>query len=190
MLYLIDRTDGTYYLMPYASVNKLEAVFDTEPEYVAEYLKNTPVRGFSSFEEAKSCAIALTLSQLKDFRYHELTGKASIFESDRKNPAVTFVSSLGFTVDGDARSIDNISGLVNAGLDNVDFRDHDNQSHRLTHDDLVILLREAQANIQFLYEQKWELKQKIMALATREDVLKFDISFGMTDFTKPAADAG
>ena len=43
MLYLIDRTDGTYYLMPYASVNKLEAVFDTEPEYVAENLKNTPV---------------------------------------------------------------------------------------------------------------------------------------------------
>lgn len=183
MLYLIDRTDGTYYLMPYASVNKLEAVFDTEPEYVAEYLKNTPVRGFSSFEEAKSCAIALTLSQLKDFRYHELTSKASIFESDRKNPAVTFVSSLGFTVDGDARSIDNISGLVNSLSDSVPFRDHDNVSHDLTHDQLVLLLKEAQANIQSLYAQKWEFKQKIQSLATREEVLAFDISFRMADFS-------
>lgn len=166
----------------------LIASYDDVPAFVTEY-----DRQFHELEgkpEQRTPFFTLTLDQLKDFKYHQLKDISAMFESDRKNPAVTFVSSLGFTVDGDARSIDNISGLVNAGLDNVAFRDHDNQSHRLTHDDLVILLREAQANIQFLYEQKWELKQKIMALATREDVLKFDISFGMTDFTKTAADAG
>lgn len=159
----------------------LIASYDDVPAFVTEY-----DRQFHELEgkpEQRTPFFTLTLDQLKDFKCHQLKDISAMFESDRKNPAVTFVSSLGFTVDGDARSIDNISGLVNAGLDNVAFRDHDNQSHRLTHDGLVILLREAQANIQSLYAQKWEFKQKIQSLATREEVLAFDISFRMADFS-------
>lgn len=163
----------------------LIANYDDVPAFVTEY-----DRQFHELEgkpEQRTPFFTLNLDQLKDFKCHQLKDISAMFESDRKNPAVMFVSSLGFTVDGDARSIDNISGLVNSLSASVPFRDHDNVSHDLTHDQLVLLLKEAQANIQSLYAQKWELKQKIQSLATREGVLAFDISFRMTDFTKPCS---
>ena len=159
----------------------LIASYDDVPAFVTEY-----DRQFHELEgkpEQRTPFFTLTLDQLKDFKCHQLKDISAMFESDRKNPAVTFVSSLGFTVDGDARSIGNIAGLVNSWSDSVPFRDHDNVSHDLTHDQLVLLLKEAQANIQSLYAQKWEFKQKIQSLATREEVLAFDISFRMADFS-------
>lgn len=159
----------------------LIANYDDVPAFVTEY--DRQFHELDGKPEQRTPFFTLTLDQLKDFKCQQLKDISAMFESDRKNPAVTFVSSLGFTVDGDARSISNIAGLVNSWSDSVPFRDHDNVSHDLTHDQLVLLLKEAQANIQFLYAQKWEFKQKIQSLATREEVLAFDISFRMADFS-------
>ena len=74
---------------------------------------------------------------------------------------MTFKSSLGFVVDGDARSRDNLSGLINFGVEPVAFRDHDNGDHSLTLADLRTLLKEAQMNGAMLYQQKWKLQKAI-----------------------------
>ena len=46
-------------------------------------------------------------------------------------------------MDGDARSRDNLLGLINIGQEPVSFRDHDNGDHQLMLEDLRMLLKEA-----------------------------------------------
>ena len=160
----------------------LIANYDDVPAFVTEY-----DRQFHELEgkpEQRTPFFTLTLDQLKDFKCHQLKDISAMFESDRKNPAVTFVSSLGFTVDGDARSIDNISGLVNAGLDNVAFRDHDNMDHSLNLADIETLLREARKNVALLYQQKWQIQEAIRKCGTLDALRKIEIVFRMADFSR------
>jgi len=95
-----------------------------------------------------------------------------------------FKSSLGFTVDGDARSRDNLSGLINIGVEPVSFRDHDNGDHSLTLDNLRTLLKEAQMNGAMLYQQKWKLQAKIESAKSLKALKAIEIVFKMADFTE------
>jgi len=95
-----------------------------------------------------------------------------------------FKSSLGFTVDGDARSRDNLSGLINIGVEPVSFRDHDNGDHSLTLGNLRTLLKEAQMNGAMLYQQKWQLQAKIESAKSLKSLKAIEIVFKMADFTE------
>ena len=97
---------------------------------------------------------------------------------------MTFKSSLGFTVDGDARSRDNLSGLINIGAEPVSFRDHDNGDHSLTLNDLRTLLKEAQMNGAMLYQQKWAMQKAIDGAKSLKALKAIDIKFTMADFSK------
>ena len=97
---------------------------------------------------------------------------------------MTFKSSLGFVVDGDARSRDNLSGLINIGVEPVAFRDHDNGDHQLTLADLRTLLKEAQMNGAMLYQQKWQIQEAIRKCGTLDELRKIEIVFRMADFSR------
>ena len=97
---------------------------------------------------------------------------------------MTFKSSLGFIVDGDARSRDNLAGLINIGQEPVSFRDHDNGGHSLTLDNLRTLLREAQMNGAMLYQQKWQMQAKIESAKSLKSLKAIEIKFTMADFSK------
>ena len=95
-----------------------------------------------------------------------------------------FKSSLGFNVDGDALSRDNLDGLKAIGIEPVTFRDHDNGDHQLTLDDLRTLLKEAQMNGAMLYQQKWQMQAKIESAKSLKALKAIDIKFTMADFSK------
>ena len=88
----------------------------------------------------------------------------------------------GFTVDGDARSRDNLAGLINIGVEPVSFRDHDNGDHSLTLDNLRTLLKEAQMNGAMLYQQKWQILSAIEKCGTLDELKAVEIVFKMADF--------
>ena len=156
---------------------------DTEtPDFHARWVR-TPADSKDNASE-NGISISLTLAEYKGFKAQQVENATAGFDAERKASGMTFRSSLGFTVDGDARSRDNLSGLINIGQEPVSFRDHDNGDHSLTLDDLRTLLKEAQMNGAMLYQQKWAL-QKIIADAKSLKALKaVEIKFTMADFSK------
>lgn len=158
------------------------ASFDEKPDFYLEWEKNQP-------DENGDGSITLTLAQLKTFKKAQVEDATEGFDARRKDPAMTFKSSLGFTVDGDARSRDNIEGLINVGAEPVSFKDHDNQLHSLSLDELKTLLVEAQKNGALLYQQKWALQAEIDACKSAKKLAAIKIEFTMADFSEEASNA-
>ena len=156
---------------------------DTEtPDFHRRWVK-TPADSKDNMSE-DGISISLTLAEMKGFKLMQVENATTGFDAERKDSGMTFKSSLGFTVDGDARSRDNLSGLINIGVEPVAFRDHDNGGHSLTLDDLRTLLKEAQMNGAMLYQQKWQLQAKIESAKSLKSLKAIEIVFKMADFTE------
>ena len=156
---------------------------DTEtPDFHARWVK-TPADSRDNVSE-DGISISLTLAEMKGFKLMQVDNATTGFDAERKDSGMTFKSSLGFTVDGDARSRDNLSGLINIGVEPVAFRDHDNGDHQLTLDNLRLLLKEAQMNGAMLYQQKWKLQAKIESAKSLKSLKAIEIVFKMADFTE------
>ena len=156
---------------------------DTEtPDFHVRWV-HTPADSKDNVSE-DGISIALTLAEYKGFKAQQVENATAGFDAERKDSGMTFKSSLGFTVDGDARSRDNLSGLINIGQEPVAFRDHDNGDHSLTLNDLRTLLKEAQMNGAMLYQQKWAMQKAIGACKSVKALKAVEIKFTMADFSK------
>ena len=156
---------------------------DTEtPDFHARWVK-TPADSKDNVSE-DGISISLTLAEMKGFKAQQVENATASFDAERKDSGMTFKSSLGFTVDGDARSRDNLSGLINIGAEPVSFRDHDNGDHSLTLNDLRTLLKEAQMNGAMLYQQKWAMQKAIDGAKSLKAQKAIDIKFTLADFSK------
>ena len=156
---------------------------DTEtPDFHARWVR-TPADSKDNASE-DGISIALTLAEYKGFKAQQVENATAGFDAERKDSGMTFKSSLGFVVDGDARSRDNLSGLINIGAEPVAFRDHDNGDHSLTLDNLRLLLREAQMNGAMLYQQKWAMQKAIADAKSLKALKAVEIKFTMADFSK------
>ena len=156
---------------------------DTEtPDFHVRWVR-TPADSKDNVSE-DGISIVLTLAEMKGFKAQQVENATAGFDAERKDSGMTFKSSLGFTVDGDARSRDNLSGLINIGQEPVAFRDHNNGDHSLTLDNLKTLLREAQMNGAMLYQQKWQIQSAIEKCGTLDALRKIEIVFRMADFSR------
>ena len=156
---------------------------DTEtPDFHARWV-HTPADSKDNVSE-DGISISLTLAEYKGFKAQQVENATAGFDAERKDSGMTFKSSLGFVVDGDARSRDNLSGLINIGQEPVAFRDHNNGDHSLTLDNLKTLLKEAQMNGAMLYQQKWAMQKAIGACKSVKALKAVEIKFTMADFSK------
>ena len=156
---------------------------DTEtPDFHARWVR-TPADSKDNVSE-DSISIVLTLAEMKGFKAQQVENATEGFDSKRKDPSMFFKSSLGFNVDGDARSRDNLDGLKAIGIEPVTFRDHDNIDHSLTLANLELLIKEANMNGAQLYQQKWKLQAKIESAKSLKALKAIDIKFTMADFSK------
>ena len=156
---------------------------DTEtPDFHARWV-HTPADSKDNVSE-DGISIALTLAELKGFKKQQVENATEGFDSKRKDPSMFFKSSLGFNVDGDARSRDNLDGLKAIGIEPVTFRDHDNIDHSLTLANLELLIKEANMNGAMLYRQKWTLQKAIGACKSVKALKAIEIVFKMADFSE------
>ena len=156
---------------------------DTEtPDFHARWVK-TPADSKDNVSE-DGISISLTLAELKGFKKQQVENATEGFDSKRKDPSMFFKSSLGFNVDGDARSRDNLDGLKAIGIEPVTFRDHDNIDHSLTLANLELLIKEANMNGAQLYQQKWKLQAAIDGAKSLKALKAIEIAFKMADFTE------
>ena len=156
---------------------------DTEtPDFHARWVK-TPADSKDNVSE-DGISISLTLAEMKGFKKQQVKNATAGFDAEHKDSGTTFKSILGFTVDGDARSRDNLSGLINIGQEPVSFRDHDNGDHSLMLEDLKMLLKEAQMNVVMLRQQKWKLQAAIDGAKSVKALKAIEIKFTMADFSR------
>ena len=101
--------------------------------------------------------------------------------NNRDNSSMYLTSSLGFRVNSDPKSIDNLDSLISIGDEITQFMDYDNELHELSLDDLKVIKLEIQKNGCNLYKQKWDMKSRILSAKTLDE-LNFEIKFEMLDF--------
>lgn len=121
--------------------------------------------------------------ELKTLKLNELTSKGHAFDSQLVNTDMYIVSSLGFKVNADLRSQNNIRSLIDSVTDTVLFNDYNNVFRKLNKEQLQTLLKECIENGQALYVQKWKLAQLINDCNTQEELDSIEITFTMADYS-------
>ena len=125
-----------------------------------------------------------SLSELKSEKLSELTAITSKYDNQLVNNTMIINSSLGFSINADLRSQNNLRGLISVGLEPVEFLDSENVSHSLSIEQLNTLLNECALNGQNLYLQKWQYREQIEQAQTVEELNKIEFKFKMKDFSK------
>lgn len=124
-----------------------------------------------------------SLSELKSEKLSELTAITSKFDNQLVNTDMIIDSSLGFSINADLRSQNNLRGLIAVGVEPVNFMTADNSMQSLTLEQLNILLNETIKNGENLYKTKWELRNKILNSSTIEELNSIEFKFSMLDFS-------
>lgn len=125
-----------------------------------------------------------TLDELKSEKLAELTAITSRFDNQLVNNEMIIKSSLGFAVNADLRSQNNLRGLIAVGIEPVNFMTSDNNVKSLTLEQLNTLLNECALNGQNLYLQKWHYREQIENAKTKEELNSIEFKFSMHDFSK------
>ena len=125
-----------------------------------------------------------TLDELKSDKLSELTAITSKFDNQLVNTDMIIKSSLGFSINADLRSQNNLRGLIAVGIEPVNFVTSDNSVQSLSIEQLNTLLNECALNGQSLYLQKWKYKAQIENATTKEELDAINLQFTMKDFSK------
>ena len=128
-----------------------------------------------------------TLSELKSEKLSELTAITSKFDNQLVNTDMIIKSSLGFTINADLRSQNNLRGLISVGIEPVNFVTADNSVQSLTLEQLNVLLNETAQNGQHLYLLKWHYREQIEQAKTKKELKAIELNFAMKDFSKVSA---
>lgn len=121
------------------------------------------------------------LAELKARKLAEISAEAHKF-SQYECGEMYLTSSVGYRINADHKSQDNIRGLIALGQPCA-FKDFDNVFHTDTSiEDLNTMLTECYANGASLYQQKFAYEARVNAAKSAED-LYFDVIFSMADFS-------
>ena len=122
-----------------------------------------------------------TIEELKAKKLAEISAEARKY-SQYECESMYLTSSVGYKIDADHKSQDNIRGLIGLGV-TCRFKDYNNEYHpNTTVEQLQTMLTECYANGAMLYQQKFNYEDMVQAAKTKED-LDFDIVFEMSDFS-------
>lgn len=125
-----------------------------------------------------------SLSELKSDKLSELTAITSKFDNQLVNNEMIIKSSLGFSINADLRSQNNLRGLIAIGIEPINFMTADNSVQSLRLEQLNVLLSECAQNGQHLYLLKWQYREQIEQAQTVEELNTIEFNFTMHDFSK------
>ena len=125
------------------------------------------------------------LQTIKSKRLLELTELGRAYDNELVNTDMVINSSLGFKVNADLRSQNNLRGLIDFMTDTetTSYIDYKNKAHDLSKSQLEILLKEVVLNGSNLYKQKWNYSKQIKnATNSDDDTLLQEFKFTMLNF--------
>ena len=125
------------------------------------------------------------LQTIKSKRLLELTKLGRAYDNELVNTDMVINSSLGFKVNADLRSQNNLRGLIDFMTDTetASYIDYNNKPHDLSKSQLETLLKELVLNGSNLYKQKWVYSKQIEnATNSDDDTLLQEFKFTMLNF--------
>ena len=152
-------------------------------ETVIKICESLKITDYEITDHEKITSKEKTIDELKAEKLAELTAITSKFDNQLVNTDMIIKSSLGFTINADLRSQNNLRGLISVGIEPVNFVTADNSVQSLTLEQLNVLLTECALNGQSLYLQKWGYQAQINACTTKEELEAITFEFKMKDFS-------
>ena len=153
-------------------------------ETVIKICKNLKITDYEITDHEKITSKEKTIDELKSEKLAELSAITSKFDNQLVNTDMIIKSSLGFSINADLRSQNNLRGLIVIGIEPVNFVIADNSVKSLTLKQLNILLSECAQNGQHLYLLKWQYREQIEQAQTVEELNAIEFNFTMHDFSK------
>ena len=138
-------------------------------------------RGYNGWTYVKGKAPVKGLDLLKAEKLAEISAIADGFEQ-MKCDTMFVTSSLGFMVNADRRSLQNVENMVSLG-ESQQFKDYDNTFHYLSAEELKVIANEIILNGLNLYSQKFAMQQQIASATDYDTVANFEVDFKMMDFS-------
>lgn len=152
-------------------------------ETVIKICKNLKITDYEITDHEKITPKEKTIDELKAEKLAELTAITSKFDNQLVNTDMIIKSSLGFAINADLRSQNNLRGLIAVGVEPVNFMDATNSAQSLTLEQLNVLLNEAIKNGEKLYETKWKYRDMILNSSSTEELNAIEFKFTMSDFS-------
>ena len=153
-------------------------------ETVIKICKNLKITDYEITEYEKIIPKEKSLDELKSEKLAELTAITSKFDNQLVNNEMIIKSSLGFTINADLRSQNNLRGLIAIGTEPVNFVTADNSVKSLSLEQLNVFLSECAQNGQHLYLLKWQYREQIEQAQAVEELNTIEFNFTMHDFSK------
>ena len=156
--------------------------FDEDPSFHTRWV-NTPADSDDNVLKNNTntvggIGIELTLDEFKEIAKANLKTFFKQYENKLVNPNIHIHSDLGFEINADIRSQNNVRALItlleSSDAETISYKDYDNKNHDLTLDQLKSILFEMCNYVNYIYKKRWESKKKIEDAKSIDEILAIE----------------
>ncbi len=156
--------------------------FDEDPSFHTRWV-NTPADSDDNVLKNNTntvggIGIELTLDEFKEIAKANLKTFFKQYENELVNSNIHIHSDLGFEINADIRSQNNVRALItlleSSDAETISYKDYDNKDHDLTLDQLKSILFEMCNYVNYIYKKRWESKKKIEDAKSIDEILAIE----------------
>lgn len=156
--------------------------FDEDPSFHTRWV-NTPADSDDNVlkndtNTVGGIGIELTLDEFKEIAKANLKTFFKQYENELVNSNIHIHSDLGFEINADIRSQNNVRALItlleSSDAETISYKDYDNKNHDLTLDQLKSILFEMCNYVNYIYKKRWESKKKIEDAKSIDEILAIE----------------
>lgn len=173
---------GEKTLQKNSNVAARTAEFDEDPSFHTRWV-NTPADSDDNVLKNDTntmggIGIELTLDEFKEIAKANLKTFFKQYENELVNSNIHIHSDLGFEINADIRSQNNVRALItlleSSDAETISYKDYDNENHDLTLDQLKSMLFEMCNYVNYIYKKRWESKKKIEDAKSIDEILAIE----------------
>lgn len=156
--------------------------FDEDPSFHTRWV-NTPADSDDNVLKNSTnimggIGIELTLDEFKEIAKANLKTFFKQYENELVNSNIHIHSDLGFEINADIRSQNNVRALItlleSSDAETISYKDYNNENHDLTLDQLKSILFEMCNYVNYIYKKRWESKKKIEDAKSIDEILAIE----------------
>lgn len=156
--------------------------FDEDPSFHTRWV-NTPADSDDNVlkndtNTVGGIGIELTLDEFKEIAKANLKTFFKQYENELVNSNIHIHSDLGFEINADIRSQNNVRSLItlleSSDAETISYKDYNNENHDLTLDQLKSILFEMCNYVNYIYKKRWESKKKIEDAKSIDEILAIE----------------
>ena len=173
---------GEKTLQKNSNVAARTAEFDEDPSFHTRWV-NTPADSDNNVLKNNTntmggIGIELTLDEFKEIAKANLKTFFKQYENELVNSNIHIHSDLGFEINADIRSQNNVRALItlleSSDAKTISYKDYNNENHDLTLDQLKSILFEMCNYVNYIYKKRWESKKKIEDAKSIDEILAIE----------------